>query len=74
MNRQFYSPVLTAATAIVAVIVGFAIAFFDMTPENQPVLFWIGVGITAAMFIAFLVVPTIKMLVQRGGHGEASES
>ncbi|GAA1719279.1 hypothetical protein [Propioniferax innocua] len=63
MNEQpRYSTPMVAATTVLAMIFGLAIAFLGVTPESRPVWFWLGCAVVGILFVVFLLVPVVRGL------------
>lgn len=59
-----YSKPMVAVTAAIAIIFGFAIAFFDLSADS--VLFWIGAAVVGVLFVVFLLIPFLRGLMRQG--------
>lgn len=53
---------MVAATTVLAMIFGLAIAFLGVTPESRPVWFWLGCAVVGILFVVFLLVPFVRGL------------
>ena len=63
-ERSRYSIPMVALTTVLAMALGLSIAFLGVTPDAQPVWFWLGCGIVGVLFIVFLLVPFLRGFVR----------
>lgn len=63
--NEHYNTTMVVVTAIVCMAYGLAFPILRMTPETQPVLFWAGAAVCAALFVPFILMPFLRSLNTR---------
>lgn len=63
-GAQRYSVPMVTLTTILAMAFGLSIAFLDVTPSSQPIVFWLGAAIVGILFVVFLLIPFIRGLAR----------
>ena len=60
-----YNKTMVTVTTLLAMAFGLAIPFLDLTPEANPLWFWLGCAVIGVLFVVFLLIPFVRGIGQR---------